>query len=89
MTIDLPDAHDVELARAMVTDVLARIAPEVDLDRCDASADLADEIDLDSMDFLTLVTHLSQRIGRDIPERDYSRLTSLEALIGYIAERLE
>jgi acyl carrier protein len=74
-------------ARALIAGVLARIAPEVDLATCDPSAELAVELDLDSMDFLTMVTQLAQRTGQDIPERDYGQLATLDGLVTYLVER--
>lgn len=74
--------------RAAVRDELARIAPEVDFEAIDPTADLRDEIDIDSMDFLNLVTGLHQRSGINIPEADYPKLESLRGLIDYITQRL-
>jgi acyl carrier protein len=54
---------------------LGLLAPDVDV---------ADELDLDSIDFLNVVTAVSHAIGVDIPERDYARLTTLDDLIGYV-----
>lgn len=66
---------------------LQRIAPEIAIKDIDPQADMREEFDIDSMDFLTLVTALSKRFGIDMPEADYSRMRSFDALIDYIESK--
>lgn len=66
---------------------LHQIAPEIEMDDINGSADLHEEFDIDSMDFLALVTALSKRFGIDMPEADYSQMRSFNALAAYIAEK--
>ena len=68
----------------MVTDVLGRIAPEADLDDVDPAEDLRDEIDLDSLDFLSLVEGIKERTGVDVPEADYPQVRSLDGVVAYV-----
>jgi hypothetical protein len=39
------------------------------------------------MDFLRFVVELHRRVGVDVPETDYPRLTSLDAIADYFAAR--
>jgi acyl carrier protein len=71
-------------ARAVVADVLAEIAPEVDLAEVPPDADLREEADLDSMDFLSLVAGVHERTGIDVPEADYAAVRSLDGFVGYL-----
>lgn len=71
-------------ARTAVATSLSEIAPEIDLAEIDPQGDLREQADLDSMDFLELVARLSERTGLPIPEDDYARLGSLQALIAYL-----
>lgn len=70
-------------------DLLARllhgIAPEVDLDAVDPAVSFTEEADLDSMDFLNLVTALHDETGIEIPERDYPLVRTVEGFVAYIA----
>lgn len=77
---------DAELRR-LVLEVLGEIAPEADADDLDPSADLREELDLDSMDLLNLVTGLEQRLGITVPERDYPRVRSLDGAVEYLSSR--
>lgn len=70
--------------RAVIKDELGRIAPEVDFDTIDPEADLREQVDINSMDFLNLVTALHERLGIDIPEIDYPKLATLKGTIEYL-----
>jgi len=72
----------------VVSTALHDIAPEVDLTTIDEAVDLRTAADLDSIDFLNLVTTIHDLTGVDIPERDYQSVSSLEALVAYLAARL-
>ncbi len=72
---------------AAVRSILGGIAPEVDLAGVRPDADLRDELDIDSMDFLRLVVALHDRLGVDVPERDYPRIRTLASCVAYIVER--
>lgn len=71
-------------ARTLVEQFVHRIAPEVDLDTVDPVAPLQDALDLDSMDFLNLVTAVHDETGVEIPERDYPQLGSLNGFVQYL-----
>lgn len=62
--------------RAAVDDVLAQVAPGTDPGALAPDADLRLELDLDSMDFLSFVVALDQRLGVTVPEEDYPQLTT-------------
>ena len=73
---------------AVLIDELGRIAPEIDASRLDPNAELREELDIDSMDFLNLVTALSERLKIDIPEIDYPKLATLGHAVDYLVQRL-
>jgi acyl carrier protein len=67
---------------------LSMIVPGCDLDAVDPSADLREEIELDSMDMLNLVIALHKKLGVDIPEVDAPKLVTLKGATDYLAGRL-
>jgi len=73
---------------AVLIDEIGRIAPEIDAARLDPDADLREEFDIDSMDFLNLVTALTERLEIDIPEIDYPKLARFGHAVDYLAQRL-
>ena len=73
--------------RATVLRLLGEIAPEADLGRLRPNENLRDQLDLDSMDFLSLLTALSTELGLEIPESDYGKTTTLDGCVAYLAAR--
>lgn len=72
--------------RGLVAEILAGIAPEADLAGVPDEADLREALDLDSIDFLNLVTALHERTGRPIPEADYPKLFTLDGIARYFGD---
>jgi acyl carrier protein len=75
--------------RKIVQEEINNIAPEVDPATVDPAADLREAIDIDSMDFLNLVTALHHRTGIEIPEIDYPKLVTMSGMIAYLETRLK
>jgi acyl carrier protein len=73
---------------AVLIDELGRIAPETDASRLDPNAELREELDIDSMDFLNLVAALSERLKIDIPEIDYPKLATFGHAVDYLSQKL-
>lgn len=67
-----------------VREVLAAIAPEVDLAALDPTAPMREELDLDSMDFLRFITGLHAELGVEVPEADYRKLGTLDGCVAYL-----
>jgi acyl carrier protein len=65
--------------------LLARIAPEVDLADIGPEEPIQEAADLDSMDFLNLMTALFEETGVEVPERDYPALSTVAGFAGYVA----
>ena len=74
--------------RAQIVKMIGDIAPEADLTAVDPAADLREALDIDSMDFLSLVIAVHAALGVDIPERDYPQVMSLEGMVAYVHARL-
>ena len=72
--------------RALVISVVCQIAPDVDPAAVDPDAAVAEQLDIDSMDFLNIVVEINARTGIDIPERDYPKLSTLNDAVSYLAE---
>lgn len=79
--------NDSEL-RAGVIGAIKAIAPEVDEAELDPARLLRDQVDLDSMDWLNVIVGFHDRFGVDIPEADYARLTTLDAIVAYIGAKM-
>lgn len=84
MTAPLTDA---EIRTAFVEE-LTRVAPDLAPEDIGENDHLQDDLEIDSMDFLTLVSALHKRLGVDIPEADYPQIATLSKAAGYLAARL-
>jgi len=74
--------------RLSVLSVLRTIAPEMDPVDLDPGANLREQLDIDSMDFLNLVIRLHERFQVDVTEADYVRLLTLDDCVEYLAGKL-
>ena len=74
--------------RQTVFEILSDVAPEVESESdIDPTANLREQVDLDSMDFLNLLTEVSERFEIDIPEKDYAILVSFDDFGEYVFQR--
>ncbi|MFY9820931.1 MAG: acyl carrier protein [Thermoanaerobaculia bacterium] len=74
--------------RDTIFSVLAEIAPEADPAAVNPAESLREQLDLDSMDFLSFVIALHKRLGVEIPEADYPKLASIDGAASYLAARI-
>lgn len=73
--------------RDAVVRIIGDVAPDADLDDFDPSVDLRDELDIDSMDFLSVLVAIREQLGVEVPEADYARVRTLDSLVTYVASR--
>lgn len=73
--------------KAVILEELQKIAPEIEPADIVPDEDLREAVDIDSMDFLNLVTALHERLGVDIPESDYPQLATLSDAADYLSRR--
>ena len=71
--------------KAALLDEIGNIAPEADLTTLRPDVDFREELDIDSIGFLNLIIALDRRLGIQVPEADYPKLTSLNGAIEYLA----
>jgi len=71
--------------RAVVIRALTEVAPDVDPAAIEADADLTEQLDIDSMDFLNIIVAIHEQTGIEIPERDYPKLSTLNNAVAYLA----
>ena len=72
---------------SMVLEEVKKLAPECDGASLVPQSRLREDLDLDSFDFLRLVTALQKRLRLDIPEKDHRHLATLGGCASYLFER--
>ncbi|WP_278923624.1 MULTISPECIES: acyl carrier protein [Pseudophaeobacter] len=75
--------------RTAFIEELTAIAPDIDPATLGEDDHLQDDLELDSMDVLNLVTALHRRLNVDIPETDYPQIATLALALSYLAARVK
>ena len=84
MTDPLTDAE----IRTAFLEELTRVAPDLEPGTIGADDHLQDDLEIDSMDFLTLIAALHARLGVNIPEADYPQIATLRKAVAYLSGRM-
>lgn len=74
--------------KTAIADVLRKIAPEADVHSLSPDDDLRQALDIDSFDFLNFLVGIHDKLGVDIPERDYGTLRTMSSIIAYLSARM-
>ena len=74
---------EMNATRTLVAEILADIAPEVDIADAEDNEDLRQAFELDSMDYLNVIVALHEHTGVDVPEADYPKLFTLAGIAAY------
>jgi acyl carrier protein len=72
--------------RGVFLDELVRVAPDIEMADIGDDDHIQDDLELDSMDVLNLVTALHERLGVDIPEADYPEISTARKAAAYLAQ---
>lgn len=74
--------------RTAFLEELTAVAPDLDPEAIGDNDHMQDDLGLDSMDFLNLVSALHKRFGLPIPEADYPRLATTALAVAYLGQAL-
>lgn len=75
--------------KQMIGEVLQTVAPEAQMEQLDPAVNFRDQLDIDSVDFLTFVLALEKRSGIHIPEIDCPKLSSLNGCLSYLLPHVQ
>jgi len=74
-------------AASVVMESITQIVPDADFSLIEPDDRFRDVLELDSLDFLSLVELLSERTGVRIDEEDYPELATLSGAVGFLVGR--
>ena len=77
-----------EIKKAIV-EAIYRVAPEQEGEKIPEKENLQETLEIDSYDFLNLLTDLADKLGVEVPEDDYSKVDTLEHMVDYFAARIK
>ncbi len=78
-----------EQIRATILETIAQIIPDEDLSNLKGDIPIREQVELDSMDFLDIIMELRKRYGIEVPESDYTELTTLDGSVTYLEPRMK
>ncbi|MGD9974603.1 MAG: acyl carrier protein [Desulfatirhabdiaceae bacterium] len=67
--------------------IIAKIAPEADIENLDFADRLRNQIDFDSVDFMNFAVGLQEQLNVAIPEKDYPQLATLTGCMAYLKSK--
>lgn len=68
----------------IILDALGQVAPGADLDGLDFDDNVREALDIDSFDHLNFLVSLHEKLGVDIPEKDYGKLNTVNEILHYL-----
>ena len=75
--------------KTAVLEVIANIAPEVDIENLDPAMRLRNQFDFDSVEFMNFAVSLQKKLAVEIPEADYLQLSTLNSCVAYLKSKLD
>lgn len=76
-----------EIKQAIIEQILM-VAPDIEKEEIEPDANLQRSLEIDSFDFLKVLTALNEALGVDVPETDYAQVDTLEHMADYFKARL-
>lgn len=76
-----------EIKHAIIKQII-EIAPDIEEDEIEANENIQRSLEIDSFDFLKIITALNVELGVEVPESDYGKVDTLEHMADYFNKRL-
>ena len=71
-----------------IVEQIYEIAPEHEGETIPENENIQRSLEIDSFDFLNLLTALNDELGVEVPESDYSEVDTLDHMADYFAEHM-
>jgi acyl carrier protein len=76
-----------EEIKEIVFQLLKKIAPDTEPSTLKPDENIRETLNIDSFDSLQFIVALNKKTGIEIPEEDYGKIATLQALIAYIKNK--
>jgi len=74
--------------KAAIIEQILKIAPDIDEADIIPDKNIQRSLEIDSFDFLKILTALHEVLGIEVPESDYAAVDTLEHMSAYFAQRI-
>lgn len=77
-----------EQIKETIINQILEIAPDIDENDIIPDKNIQRSLEIDSFDFLKILTALNDVMGVEVPERDYAKVDTLEHMTQYFSQNL-
>lgn len=77
-----------EQIKAAIIDQILEIAPDINETDIIADKNIQRSLEIDSFDFLKILTALNEVLEVEVPEADYAKVDTLEHMAEYFVQRM-
>ena len=74
--------------KSVIKKEILEVAPDVEEDEIEDNENIQRSLEIDSFDFLKILTYLNEELGVEVPEADYAKVDTLEKMTEYLLERI-
>ncbi len=78
---------DEQIRESIIKEIL-NIAPDIQEEDILPDANIQRSLEVDSFDFLKILTALYKELGVEVPEADYAKVDTLDHMAEYFSQRL-
>jgi acyl carrier protein len=78
-----------EEIRKTIFQLLKQIAPDTEPSILKPDENIRETLDIDSFDTLQFLVSLNEKMGVEIPEADYGKISTLKNLVDYILDKMK
>lgn len=78
-----------EQIKAAIIEQILIVAPDIEESDIIPDKNIQRSLEIDSFDFLKILTALNEVTGIEVPESDYSKVDTLEHMSAYFAQRIK
>jgi acyl carrier protein len=78
-----------EEIKKTIFQLLKQIAPDTEPSTLHPDENIRQTLDIDSFDTLQFLVSLNEKLGVEIPEADYGKITTLKTLVNYILDKMK
>ncbi|ADN08609.1 acyl carrier protein [Sulfurimonas autotrophica] len=79
---------NIEDIKKVIIKEILNIAPDVEEDEIEGDENIQESLEIDSFDFLKILTALNEDLGVEVPESDYDKVETLNKMAEYFAQRV-
>lgn len=77
-----------EEIKSIIIETILEIAPDVEEDDIVTNENIQRSLEIDSFDFLNILTSLYTKVGVEVPEKDYSKVDTIDHMVEYFLKHL-